>query len=381
VIDRRAQLAFVFPEPAVARTRVRVASGLRFDLAGLLIEEFGHAPAAVLIDSELERLWAKDIEKGLSSAVVRVSLPRGEACKNADEWALRAQELVRLGIKRSDYIVAIGGGATCDLAGAVAASVLRGIPVVHVPTTLLAMVDAGLGGKCGVNLPEGKNLLGFFHHPRQLLVDPEFLSTLPEQELQAGLGEVCKYAIGFDRNLCKTLEQATSSAAHAPHHAYSNAAPEWWQQTILACLAIKGQVVSEDPRESEGGQRILLNLGHTTAHALETLAQRRGKELPHGLAVGLGLRVALRLAEARNELPSAETQRFETLLDHYGQLRNLDWKRDSIPEDELRMLVTRDKKRRDARLRVVLPRPGHLATSVELEVDELLPYVAALFTG
>jgi hypothetical protein len=156
VIDRRAQLAFVFPEPAVARTRVRVASGLRFDLAGLLIEEFGHAPAAVLIDSELERLWAKDIEKGLSSAVVRVSLPRGEACKNADEWALRAQELVRLGIKRSDYIVAIGGGATCDLAGAVAASVLRGIPVVHVPTTLLAMVDAGLGGKCGVNLPEGK---------------------------------------------------------------------------------------------------------------------------------------------------------------------------------------------------------------------------------
>lgn len=380
MIDRRAQLAFVFPEPAVARTRVRVASGLRFDLAGLLIEEFGQAPAAVLIDSELERLWDSDIEKGLSSAIARVSLPRGEACKTADEWAMRAQQLVQLGVKRSDYIVAIGGGATCDLAGAVAASVLRGIPVVHVPTTLLAMVDAGLGGKCGVNLPEGKNLLGFFHHPRQLLIDPEFLSTLPEQELRAGLGEVCKYAIGFDRDLCEALEQAASGATHAPHHAYSSAAPEWWQKMLLACLSIKGQVVSEDPRESEGGRRILLNLGHTTAHALETLAQRRGEELPHGLAVGLGLRVAVRLAEARNELPSGESLRFETLLDQYGQLRELDWRRGSVSEDELRMLVTRDKKRRDARLRVVLPRPGHLATSVELDVDELLPYIAALFT-
>ena len=206
------------------------------------------------------------------------TVQRSEKAKSIKTCIRLWQELLEEGFTRDSLVIAFGGGVVGDLAGFVASTLLRGIPWLNIPTTLLAQVDASIGGKTGINVPQGKNLVGSFYPPKRVVVHTAFLDTLSKKELKSGLGEVLKYAIGIDERVwqkCKRENfKATPSAA-----------------LVSACLRAKADVVTKD--ELEGGLRKILNLGHTLAHAIEGAASSK---MSHGEAVAIGLRYALALA-------------------------------------------------------------------------------------
>ncbi|MGH9795353.1 MAG: 3-dehydroquinate synthase, partial [Candidatus Acidiferrales bacterium] len=225
------------------------------------------------------------------------------------------------------------------VAGFVAASYARGIRLVHVPTTLVAQVDSAIGGKTGVNLPEGKNLIGAFHQPRLVVADPHVLRTLPEREFRAGLYEVAKYAILGDAELFALLERNVARL--------SRNSP-LLDEVIARCIRIKAEIVSQDERES--GPRQALNLGHTFGHALESLT-RYGRFL-HGEAVGWGLMAAAELAKRRGMLDAESARRIARLVRSVGALPSVK----KIASEHLWLKMQTDKKARAGRLRFMLPR-------------------------
>jgi 5-deoxy-5-amino-3-dehydroquinate synthase len=215
----------------------------------------------------------------------------GEDAKNLETVEQLCRRWSRWGLTRADVVVAVGGGVVTDVAGFAAAVYHRGVAVVHVATTLLAQVDAAIGGKTGVNLPEGKNLVGAFWQPAAVLCDTDALATLPPREYRSGLGEMAKYAfLGVDGLADLALEDA-----------------------VAACVACKASYVAEDP--SEQGRRALLNYGHTLAHALETTG---GYALRHGEAVAVGLSFAARLARRLGRVDEDDVKRHDLVLQRYG---------------------------------------------------------------
>jgi 3-dehydroquinate synthase len=222
-------------------------------------------------------------------------VPDGEAHKTLATWQALVMELLGAGVDRRTPLIALGGGVTGDEVGFAAATALRGVPFVQVPTTLLAMVDASVGGKTGVNTPHGKNLVGAFHQPRLVLADVETLATLSDAEFRCGLGEVVKHAVLADPRFFAWLEEHVSDVLAREHTALVHC--------VRRCCAIKAAVVAADERES--GARALLNLGHTIGHAIEkTLGFG---VIRHGEAVGIGMVAEARLAVQRGvaapELP------------------------------------------------------------------------------
>lgn len=350
--------------PETARTDVVVGPGIRTELTDRIQRVLPDRRFAVVVDANVGHHWGDELRRLLPQAKDWITLPPGEQAKSSEQLVELCRKLVRCGLTRSDFVVTIGGGAVCDV-GALAASLhLRGVPVVLVPTTLLAMVDAGLGGKCAINLPEGKNLLGHFHVASLLLCDPELLTTLPDRELAAGMGEVLKYAIGFSTDLLATLE-ACSTDLHGLF------AHDDGLAIIRACLEIKSRIVTRDLTEASDGDRILLNLGHTTAHVLETVA---GGQLAHGLAVAIGLRVACRLAARRGWLSDAEVARARACTDRFGLPFVVtdvlpDFERPT--EERIRAVLARDKKSTATGLRIVLPQGLGHCTVTDADVDEL----------
>jgi 3-dehydroquinate synthase len=271
--------------------------------------------------------------------VRRYDLPAGEACKNLAEIERTAEWLAAHGYDRRGAIVGIGGGATTDHAGFAAAVYLRGIPFATVPTTLLAMVDASVGGKTGVDLAAGKNLVGAFHQPRAVIADLGFLDSLPVREQAAGLAEVVKCGFIADPPILQICEKSGPDLA-----------PAVLLDLIARAVRVKAEVVAED--ETESGRRAILNFGHTVGHALEAAS---GYGLLHGEAVALGMIAALELGAALGVNPRALAQRAVALL-----------ARLALPVDLARRLsadvwtrITVDKKRRGSTIRFVLcPEPG-----------------------
>ena len=287
-------------------------------------------------------------ERGLPVEVVE--LPGGEAAKTLASLESAARALVRLGANRDEPLVAIGGGALTDAAGFLAATYLRGVPVIHVPTTLVGQVDAAIGGKTAVDLPEGKNLVGAFHQPAAIIIDVALLATLPERERRAALGEAVKIAaLGNDPLFALLERDGPAIAAGDAAAAESGALAELVERTAWA----KVEVVIEDEREANG--RIALNLGHSLAHALEAAAGFQGPL--HGEAVAYGLRAAARIGMDRGVTPPDRAARVEALLDRLALGRTplgLDL------EAALAALDV-DKKRRGGQLRWVLPTAdGHV---------------------
>jgi 3-dehydroquinate synthase len=234
-----------------------------------------------------------------------LTFPAGEAAKTRETWARLTDDLLALELGRDGALVALGGGVTGDLAGFVAATYLRGIPFVQVPTSLLAMLDASIGGKTGVDAPAGKNLVGAFHQPAAVVADPEALETLPEREYRAGFAEAVKHAAIADAaHLAWLQDQAGPLLAR-------DAA------TVTALLrrsvAIKVAVVTEDEREK--GRRATLNAGHTVAHALESAS---GYAISHGEAVAIGLVTEARLGERLGVTAPGTSSTLATLLATYG---------------------------------------------------------------
>jgi 3-dehydroquinate synthase len=243
-------------------------------------------------------------------------------------------------------VVALGGGVTGDLAGFLAATYLRGVPWVDVPTSLLAQVDSSVGGKTAVNLAAGKNLAGAFHQPVGVLVDPDLLRTLPVRHRKAGLAEVVKLGLAADQRLFAWLERHAEALAAGEPQALAGA--------VARSIRTKSRVVLADEREHEGGPRTALNLGHTTGHALEVVTGFRA--LLHGEAVALGLRVATALSVREAGLRLEDRIRLEVLLDLFG----LPWKLPAVPVGRLLDAMRCDKKRSARTIRWVLtPRIGH----------------------
>ena len=271
--------------------------------------------------------------------VSRLDLRAGEACKSLTEIEKTAEWLASRGYDRRAAIVGIGGGATTDHAGFAAAVYLRGVQFATIPTTLLAMVDASVGGKTGVNLAAGKNLVGAFHQPKAVIADLGFLETLPLRERAAGLAEVIKCGFIANPTILELVEKNATDLS-----------PELVRELVARAVRVKAEVVAED--ETESGRRAILNFGHTVGHALES-ASNYG--LLHGEAVGLGMVAALELGAALGVGPRALAERAVALL-----------ARLSLPVDLARRLdadvmarVTVDKKRRGSTIRFVLcPKPG-----------------------
>jgi len=250
-----------------------------------------------------------------------------------------ARKLVRAGADRHSILVAVGGGVVGDVAGFVAATYLRGVGIIHVPTTLVAQVDSSIGGKTGVNLPEGKNLVGAFYPPKAVIADPDVLRTLPHREYRSGLYEVIKYGVIANAELSRFLEKEMPSILRR-----DPAALAW---IIPRCIAIKARVVSKDERE--GGLRQILNFGHTLGHAFE--AATRYRRFLHGEAIGWGMIAATLLALATGRIAERDAGRIIRLIASVGPLPPLQGMR----ARQLRPILAGDKKAREGRVLWVLP--------------------------
>jgi 3-dehydroquinate synthase len=261
-----------------------------------------------------------------------------ESEKNLQSVEGLAQSLVAAGADRRALIVAIGGGVVGDVGGFVAASYLRGVSLAHVPTTLVSQVDSALGGKTGVNLPEGKNLVGAFYPPRLVLVDPELLATLPEREFRGGLAEVIKYGVIADAKLFAFLEKQMDAILRREPRALGH--------VIQRSIAIKAQVVSKDEKES--GLREILNFGHTFGHALESVTRYR--HFQHGEAVAWGMMCAALLGHEVASTPADVVSRIVALVRRMGPLPP--WP--DVKPKELIEAMRSDKKARGGKLRFVL---------------------------
>ena len=270
-----------------------------------------------------------------------------EQAKNLRTVETLARALVHAGADRRSLLLAVGGGVVGDVAGFVAASYLRGVAVAHVPTTVVAQVDSSIGGKTGVNLPEGKNLVGAFYPPVAVLTDPELLATLPEREYRGGLAEVIKHAVIADARLFAWLEENLDRVLRRDEKALG------W--LIPRNVAIKARVVSRDERES--GLREILNFGHTFAHALESLTRYR--KYQHGEAVAWGMMAAGLLGHEAGITPARDVERMVALVRRVGPLP--EWPR--VTATQMIDAMRADKKARGGKLRFVLtPRIGSAKT-------------------
>jgi 3-dehydroquinate synthetase/shikimate kinase len=279
--------------------------------------------------------------------VVQVLLPEGEAAKRLDVVEGAARELAALHVERSEPLVAIGGGALGDTAGFLAAIYLRGVPLIQVPTTLVAQIDSAIGGKTGVDLPEGKNLVGAFHQPAAVIIDIALLRTLPERQIRAALGEAVKMAALGDERLFELLETDGAAIGRGDSAAFDSGV---LAEIVERAGWAKVEVVIADERErGPAGGRISLNLGHSLGHAVEAAAGYSG--LLHGEAVAYGLRAACRIGVEAGVTPPERGERIGRLLDGLGLATGPL----SYPLAAVLDHLATDKKHADGRLRWVLP--------------------------
>ena len=297
-------------ETPSAKYDVIAGSGLIETLAPRIERVVGRLPRRifVLTSAPIWALWGHCLQQSFREAPVVLFLEPGEKYKTLASVEKLLRQMAQAGGDRGSLLIAFGGGIVGDVGGFVAAIYMRGIPYVQVPTTFLAQVDSSVGGKTGVNLPEGKNLVGSFNHPLAVFADIGVLGTLPDQELRAGLMESVKAGIIRDRALVRFMEEHATEVLGRD--------PKALERVIAASIRMKAGVVNRDEREN--GLRMILNLGHTVGHALE---QATGyKTLLHGEAVGWGMVAALHLALKRGTISGAQFKRLESLIHRYGPL-------------------------------------------------------------
>lgn len=342
--------------PGAVPTAIRIGRGLRSTLLDEVPER-----ALCIVDAAVAEAWP-----GMPGSPLWITHPGGEAHKTLAGLEHLLRRMAQMEIDRTGVLVAVGGGALGDLVGLAGALYLRGIEVWQVPTTLLAMVDASVGGKTAVDLPEGKNLVGAIHPPSRVLVDPEFLGTLPDREFQSGLAEALKMAIGMDAELFEHMER------HAQQVLARD--PSALQVAIERSLAGKARIVEDDLGET--GPRRTLNLGHTVGHAIEGYAieetSRRvsadASVTPpaHGLCVAQGLHWVLELASRRDLISDADRQRCGALLTTFGFHRE-----PTPPWEQLLPFLRRDKKISGRVLHWVLPTGVGQCKTEALPLDAL----------
>ncbi|MDX1949445.1 MAG: 3-dehydroquinate synthase [Rickettsiales bacterium] len=294
----------------------------------------------IIADENTSKLFAKKITKSLKSSgfdFAEIILPAGEKTKNFKHLQYIIDEVFKHQPERSSTLLALGGGVVGDITGFSASVILRGINFVQIPTSLLAMVDSSVGGKTGINLSYGKNLVGSFYQPKIVLADINALKTLPERELQAGFAEIVKYGLIDDKKFFEYLEKQNDFSEIA-------------YMIEKSCQA-KARIVAED--EKEAGKRALLNLGHTFGHAYEALLDFSGKLL-HGEAVAIGMAQAFRFSEMLEICPKNTADRVENLLKKFGLRTRVSELKKKFKIDEIVSLMYQDKKVSDKKLTFIL---------------------------
>ena len=315
--------------------------------------------AVVVTDSNVDRFYGDRFVRTLEGEYVRIErivFPAGEKSKTLETYAELVRGFAALELTRTDVVYALGGGVVGDLAGFAAATYMRGIDFIQVPTTLLAMVDSSIGGKTGVDIPEGKNLVGAFHLPKRIIRDVKFLETLPEKEMKNGLAEMIKTAVLFDKEMFKELESLGSvESEESTGVARTLKSLETLKTLIDRCAAWKQKIVDEDFKE--GGRRKLLNLGHTFGHAIEKVSDFA---IPHGEAVAIGMRIV-----------GKDVPEIGRILDAYGYP-----KYEGFDNAKILEAIRGDKKRSGDTITLVVPRKIGECELVETPMGELGGWLA-----
>jgi 3-dehydroquinate synthase len=311
---------------------VYIQAGLLQRLGEFCAKHLADRRIAVIADDHVTR--ALPIPREL----VHLTFPAGEASKSRDTWSALTDALLEQGFGRDSGIIAMGGGVTGDIAGFVAATYQRGVPWLQVPTTLLAMLDASVGGKTGVDTPSGKNLVGAFHQPEAVIMDPAALTSLPAVELRNGLAEAVKHAAIVDRAHFAWLETKADAILSRD--------PSTIEELLRVNVAIKAEVVQADEREA--GRRAILNAGHSIGHAVEHAS---GFSLSHGEAVAIGLVIEARIGEALGISEAGTAAALAALLERFGLPVRIPR---SLEAERVVMALRNDKKNRGKELRVVL---------------------------
>ncbi|MFN2570426.1 MAG: 3-dehydroquinate synthase [Gemmatimonadales bacterium] len=322
---------------------ILIGPGLVRQLDTILPRYCPAAAYAIISDAHVGAAYGEPLNAALQGAGLNAHLftfPTGEWNKTRDTWASLSDQMLAAHLGRDCAVIALGGGVVNDVGGFVAATYLRGVNLVQVPTSLLAMIDSSIGGKTGVDVPAGKNLLGAFHQPRVVVADPELLGSLTSAQLATGLAEALKHGVVADADYFAFLEReyAAIFAKHAPA----------LERLVRRSVEIKARVVAEDEREK--GKRAILNFGHTIGHAIETTSHY---EVLHGEAVAIGMVYEARLAETIGIAAPGVAQRIATALERL----NLPVERpDASQVDDLIEAMRSDKKVRDGKIRLALPR-------------------------
>ena len=318
----------------------------------------------VITSPDIWALWSRPFLASFKESPTVLFLPSGESHKRLASVESLAQQLATAGADRDSLLLAFGGGVVGDMTGFLAAIYMRGVRYVQVPTTLLAQVDSSIGGKTGVNLVAGKNLIGSFHHPQAVFADTDLLGTLPPAQLRAGLQESIKAGIIYDAKLFRYMEQSADAILSRD--------PKALTHVVAASVRVKAGVVSKDEKES--GLRMILNFGHTIGHAIEAATDY--KQLLHGEAVGWGSIAALNVALARKTINPKDADRITKLILRYGPLPPF-----KAAAAKLVALTSRDKKNRSGTRSFVLPTAiGKTEIVRDVAESELLSATEAMLT-
>ncbi len=347
---------------------IRIETGGYRFLGQALRQAFGDSPRTVVIVSnpKVARHYASAVVESVAAAGFHPHLcliPDGERYKTLRTVARIWDFCVARQIERRDLLLALGGGVVGDITGFAAATYLRGLAFVQLPTTLLAMIDSAVGGKTGINHRAGKNLIGAFHQPSLVVADLETLTTLPRREWNAGWHEAIKYGVIRDADLFARLEARLPLALNRP-------LPWDWLAAVVAdCCRIKAAIVARDERET--GERKVLNFGHTVGHALEAVTHYR--RFRHGEAVGIGMVAACQIALRLGKLPLDDAQRLEQLVRRVGRMPGTD----GLTVAALLEALRHDKKVSQGQLRFILPSRIGCAEEYSGSVEDVLPAALA----
>jgi 3-dehydroquinate synthase len=319
---------------------VFVRNTLEESLINQVLEPWASDHILLIIDENVEKHYGSYIRKlaaGVSNNHPAYIVPSGEDSKKYEKWKDLTDFLLNHGARRNTPVLVFGGGVTGDLAGFAASSVMRGLPLIHVPTTLLAMVDSSIGGKTGINHPLGKNLIGSFYQPKAIIMNTGFLKSLPEKEWINGLSEILKYAAIKDQSIFKICQRLFMKQEMDPGHPLLN-------ELIRKCAKIKADIVKVDEKES--GLRMILNFGHTFAHALENISGYN--VISHGEAVFIGMIAATQMS---NKLGANID---EKILEQFKNLYSIDLSITDYKTDILVEKMYKDKKRLSDDLKLIL---------------------------
>lgn len=338
---------------------LKIEKGLLDQLAEEIKQVHANKRIAIITDKNVHRLYGEKAEQILSDAgfdVKMIVLEAGEQTKSLANLATIYSELIAFNVSRSDLLIAFGGGVIGDLAGYAAATYLRGISFIQIPTTLLAQVDSSVGGKVAIDLPEGKNLVGAFYHPSLVLIDPNVLETLQDTAFHDGMAEVIKYGCIQDYAFFKRL-----SGYQSREEVMADI-----EEVIETCCAMKRDLVQSD--EKDTGERMLLNFGHTVGHAIETFYHY--EKYTHGQAISIGMVAMNQLTEARGISPEGSTSEIKTLLEQYQLPTQLEKPADY---QDILPLIKQDKKNIQNHLFVVVLNEVGKAAKIKADLDFFAP--------